>query len=44
MDHTNVIFDMHWQMLAVESHRVIFAAVMQLADHSTVNRFCKRYF
>ena len=32
MDHTNVIFDMHWQMLAVETHRVIFAAVMQLAD------------
>ncbi|MEC8776371.1 MAG: hypothetical protein VXX79_16175 [Pseudomonadota bacterium] len=31
MDHTNVIFDMHWLMLAVETHRV-FAAVMQLAD------------
>ena len=32
MDHTNVIFDMHWQILAVETHRVFFATVMQLAD------------
>ena len=32
MDHTNVISDMHWQMLAVETHRALFAAVMQLAD------------
>ena len=32
MDHTNVIFDMHWQMLAVKTRRVFSAAVMQLAD------------
>jgi hypothetical protein len=32
MDHTIVIFDMHWQMLTVETHRVFFAAVMQLAE------------
>ena len=32
MDHTNVIFDMHWQMLAVGTHRFFFKAVMQLAD------------
>ena len=32
MNHTNAIFDMHWQMLAVETHQVFFAAVMQLPD------------
>lgn len=32
MVHTNVIFDMQRLMLAVETHRVFFAAVMQHAD------------